>query len=698
MVAKSLSGVRVGGGGSEKAEGDNGGSAVSRQQPEGGSGGSGGIGNGLNGSAGCDGATNYLFKRSTDGLLDLDLTRAHSYYCSPPAQTSAATSDNNTSSTHCHRSASVEKRFSLESNSSGDGEESFNDNRKHQQQQQHQSYNFTNHYQSWQQFRKSTERRAAGLARSLAKSLEMAATKRYYFLLLAFSLVIITCLLVSIVISRSVGLEPDELVDQSGASSRAALTANAPLLVGQPPIIEYEQRSIDVVDLVECGKTFAYTKVNIQVRVPKSSPIYRQQPSFMHHIKPASESKQTTDPVQESSPTISTSAEQSDKEIKFILINPDDFINGDEVSITTSATSVDVNPKNLSPATSAEPPSSTPTSDNGSASREIPGAETAATEDASSAESDRDQLMAASELLNGDRENSDPFVALASELNQTPSSLNRTMIDCFLVDTDKRYNQRMMLEDRHRGSASTRKVGVKKMIEIIIECRKLTWASLPSKISIKSLPMSGRSLEVSASNEHSSNPLDGELILPPGNPQPNMIASLFEDWFRATREPLSPASEDRLISNGSSRRTTRQVTALPPRVEDDPRAKAQADQSSYLNMGLSMMSGIVPNTLWCGLGDRASNYSELGVEYRVDSCCRAHDHCPIRMKPFTADYGLVNWSMSTRSHCDCDFDFDDCLKLANTTLSNVIRNLYFRFVGLQCIDVEGRRLLNKAEI
>lgn len=123
----------------------------------------------------------------------------------------------------------------------------------------------------------------------------------------------------------------------------------------------------------------------------------------------------------------------------------------------------------------------------------------------------------------------------------------------------------------------------------------------------------------------------------------------------------------------------------------------QQQQTSYLNMGMSMVSGIVPNTLWCGLGDRASNYSELGAEFRVDACCRAHDHCPIRLRPFTTDYGIINWSMSTRSHCDCDADFNQCLMAVNSTLSNVIRVLYFRFVGLQCIDIENRQQFDQQQ-
>lgn len=203
--------------------------------------------------------------------------------------------------------------------------------------------------------------------------------------------------------------------------------------------------------------------------------------------------------------------------------------------------------------------------------------------------------------------------------------------------------------------ASTRRVPFAIMVSIIASCRKLTLASLPNQTD----PSSTSAKLVASARERA----DFEVVQ-----RQDMLGALLSTWIM----PSSSSEPPPLLALPGPRSSARQ-TEEPP-------------HTSYLSMGLSMVSGIVPNTLWCGLGDRAANYSELGVEYRVDACCRAHDHCPIRLKPFTTDYGLVNWSMSTRSHCDCDLDFDRCLKAVNSTLSNVIRVLYFRFVGLQCIN------------
>lgn len=53
-------------------------------------------------------------------------------------------------------------------------------------------------------------------------------------------------------------------------------------------------------------------------------------------------------------------------------------------------------------------------------------------------------------------------------------------------------------------------------------------------------------------------------------------------------------------------------------------------------------------TKWCGVGNIALSYSDLGREREVDKCCREHDHCSDFIKPFRYKYGLFNWSLFTR--------------------------------------------------
>ena len=40
--------------------------------------------------------------------------------------------------------------------------------------------------------------------------------------------------------------------------------------------------------------------------------------------------------------------------------------------------------------------------------------------------------------------------------------------------------------------------------------------------------------------------------------------------------------------------------------------------------------------------------------FRVDKCCRAHDHCPVKVKAFSNSYGATNYHLYTKSHCACD--------------------------------------------
>lgn len=557
------------------------------------------------------------------------------------------------------------------------------------------------------------------------------ALKRHYLLVLLLCLVIVSCLLASFVISRtldSIGSDGDNESDTSKQESTA-------LSLNRPPV-EYEQRYIDLIDLIECGKTFAFTKLRVQVRVPKLSPVYTQQRDFSQQTHNSTTAASRNRAAIENS----EGEEQRDaSEIKYLLTRlpkthdldlsqtPEPF-DGTELALDSAT--------NLAP-TRADDDDESSTIDGGAISSLVrPVDQTDSTTNESLIKEQpnnnnpvlkrfkrpmRGAFKDQAELMTLERESNDsdgdPLLSAASDMRLEVQAINKTVVDCFIVDTDKRLSQKIAFEDRYRQVAVTRRVPFKRMMDTIVACRRLTWANLlannkqQNKVAAKVVPLATSQTEPQATLVEP--PRDqftgGDLIrieqqesLASGSAQPsslNFIEGLFGAWLggrdnsagRNAQVVASGTGSDPTMSHDPQQvAEARQVAsgALPPNSSGEPK---RATDASYFNLGMSMVSGIVPNTLWCGLGDRAANYSELGSESQVDACCRAHDHCPIRLKPFTTDYGLVNWSMSTRSHCDCDLDFNECLSSLNSTLSNVIRVLYFRFVGLQCIDVEGKQ-------
>ena len=63
---------------------------------------------------------------------------------------------------------------------------------------------------------------------------------------------------------------------------------------------------------------------------------------------------------------------------------------------------------------------------------------------------------------------------------------------------------------------------------------------------------------------------------------------------------------------------------------------------------------IFPGTKWCGKGDLAQCYDDLGPDQELDSCCRDHDCCPYMIPPFTSRFNMFNYRFHSVIHCDCD--------------------------------------------
>lgn len=93
---------------------------------------------------------------------------------------------------------------------------------------------------------------------------------------------------------------------------------------------------------------------------------------------------------------------------------------------------------------------------------------------------------------------------------------------------------------------------------------------------------------------------------------------------------------------------------------------------------------IYPGTKWCGAGDIADNYDDLGTEAEADACCREHDHCDDNIKAGNSKYGLSNNDSYTKSSCECDEKFHQCLREAKSFIGDQIGRTYFNVLQTEC--------------
>lgn len=56
-----------------------------------------------------------------------------------------------------------------------------------------------------------------------------------------------------------------------------------------------------------------------------------------------------------------------------------------------------------------------------------------------------------------------------------------------------------------------------------------------------------------------------------------------------------------------------------------------------------------------------------------------------QLRPWASGYGDTNWFFYTKSHCDCDTDFFNCLVAADNEEADKVGNLYFNTMKVQCL-------------
>ncbi|KAK8377728.1 hypothetical protein O3P69_013992 [Scylla paramamosain] len=99
------------------------------------------------------------------------------------------------------------------------------------------------------------------------------------------------------------------------------------------------------------------------------------------------------------------------------------------------------------------------------------------------------------------------------------------------------------------------------------------------------------------------------------------------------------------------------------------------------------------------MSDQAVSYRQLGLRTELDSCCRTHDHCPVKLLPMASNYGLTNISLKTKSHCLCDLEFYRCLKAAGQSdpVAKAVGEVYFNFLQLDCLSTRPTNPIRAAD-
>ncbi|XP_023946040.2 phospholipase A2-like [Bicyclus anynana] len=120
------------------------------------------------------------------------------------------------------------------------------------------------------------------------------------------------------------------------------------------------------------------------------------------------------------------------------------------------------------------------------------------------------------------------------------------------------------------------------------------------------------------------------------------------------------------------------------RLFEDNALDLDVDDLTPEDLARLRFSLIYPGTKWCGPGNIAEDYDDLGPSQAADACCRDHDNCAEYIAAGETKFNLTNNSYFTRLSCACDDNFRRCLRRADTKTSTTIGYMYFNVIGTKC--------------
>ncbi|XP_026992772.2 uncharacterized protein proca1 isoform X1 [Tachysurus fulvidraco] len=141
-----------------------------------------------------------------------------------------------------------------------------------------------------------------------------------------------------------------------------------------------------------------------------------------------------------------------------------------------------------------------------------------------------------------------------------------------------------------------------------------------------------------------------------------------------------------LLNTTSCANTSACRVHLSHQKADGERQDAQDASGDIQTLRRSKRGFTYPGTLWCGAGNIADNYDQLGEFAETDRCCRTHDYCPHVIHAFSSKYGFTNFKWHSISHCDCDNAMKQCLRAVNDTSSRVVGQAFFNVIEVPCFE------------
>ncbi|XP_049582451.1 uncharacterized protein proca1 [Syngnathus scovelli] len=157
-----------------------------------------------------------------------------------------------------------------------------------------------------------------------------------------------------------------------------------------------------------------------------------------------------------------------------------------------------------------------------------------------------------------------------------------------------------------------------------------------------------------------------------------LVALSYLDRELAVGSGVGPPSRGRLSEECGGPRGSRPFT--PPRMDEPKRRGSEVTRRAKRGF-------TYPGTLWCGAGNMADHYDQLGEFEETDSCCRTHDHCPHVIHAFSSKYGYTNFKWHSICHCDCDQALKACLHRVNDTSSRVMGQAFFNVIAAPCFQL-----------